>query len=77
MPFQLPKDNTMIRVTFCLVLLLFTAVHASTQVMGNYGTQQQSYQTIQYNPENPLIFSSTEEEDSLQQPSGFFVQPDE
>jgi uncharacterized protein YggE len=39
----------MIRVTFCLVLLLFTVVRASTQVMGNYGTQQQSYQNIQYN----------------------------
>ena len=41
------------------------------------GLQADSYQTIQYNPQNPLIFSSTEEEDSLQQPSGFFVQPDE
>jgi len=49
MPFQLPKDNTMIRTTCCLVLMLFVTVHASAQVMGNYGTQQQSYQNIQYN----------------------------
>jgi len=39
----------MIRTTFCLVLLLFVTVQASAQVMGNYGTQQQSYQNIQYN----------------------------
>ncbi|MDX2280502.1 MAG: SIMPL domain-containing protein [Saprospiraceae bacterium] len=39
----------MIRTTFCLVLLLFVTVYTSAQVMGNYGTQQQSYQNIQYN----------------------------